>query len=115
MPMNDLFELITTNHSVVASLYIVLGTIILKLLSNAQKIKELKMDEATTLRRDLKVRCDKLEKENDEWKNKFYLETIALKEHISLLTFHIKALESKLIDLESRNKERDDLNAPINH
>ncbi len=95
--------LIQHSHSTFVSIGVIFGVIITKVLTNSQKFRELKLDEATQMRHEYRVRCEKLEVENDEWKSKFYTETTQLKEQIMILTSHIKALESKLDDLTARH------------
>ncbi len=90
-----------------------IGTIITTIINNRQKITEAKIkndqknvevehDEATKIRYELKVRCDKLEADNDFWKAKYYKDTTDLKDHINQLEIQMITLKSQFQDVLER-------------
>lgn len=67
-----------------------------------QKNVEINHDDLSELRRELKERCDKLQTDNDHWRNKYYSDMNELKEQVYNLKADNSALKIQLMDMKSR-------------
>ncbi len=94
---------IDSTHGLFASLGGIIGMLLVKIISNNQKKFELNHGDASEIRKELKIRCDKLQIENDELKEKYYSDIVSLKEELYRLRFQVTALQTQLTDIKGRD------------
>ncbi len=92
-----------TAYGLFASLGGIIGMLLGRIISNNQKKFELNHGDAALIRQELKIRCDKLQTENDELKDKYYTDIHSLKEELFRLRFQVSALQTQLTDIKSRD------------
>lgn len=86
----------------------VVGGVLTKILTHHQKNVELKHDDLSQIRKELKERCDRLQAENNHWQLKYYSDMNNIKEELFLLRADNAALKVQLTDLKTRGWVPDD-------
>ncbi len=110
---DDFFKSFGPQHGAVAAGGAILGGLINQVLTNRQKIQEIKLsteekhfaltlDEASTIRKELRESVSRLEKELRVWQQRYYADIAKMKEENFKLVADIGALRTQLIDIKSR-------------
>ncbi len=99
------------DHGIIAAVSAVIGGVLTKLISLSGRKMELEFNEAVEIRRILGKRCEKLEKdlndfrkEIEHWQERYYQETGVLRQELSVVRIQLTDIKQRWMPEKERER-----------